>query len=353
VSADVAARAVDPQRIAAGVATLDGQSAFADVLHWRPASLAYGDAGAAVLCAALDAVEPNGGWDRVGHRFLATATAAFHDRDLPLSLFAGTTGVLAAATLLSRGGTRYTGLRRSLATALLPTLARATAAENGDESDYDVVAGMSGWTAALLLDDDMPADVLAALGTALARLGTDFPKPGLAHGASGPLAALALLLPYVPGVRPALRALADHVRAADVERVTWCTGAAGVARALWLAGRALDDAALRARADELALLDIEHRTPTLCHGTAGALLVSALFWWDTGDKRHRAHTAQLCSRLLDAYQPEALFGFRDVEPDGSIVDNPGVLVGAAGIALVLNALTAPRPPVWPRLFLLA
>jgi hypothetical protein len=47
-----------------------------------------------------------------------------------------------------------------------------------------------------------------------------------------------------------------------------------------------------------------------------------------------------------------VFGFRDVEPGGAEVDNPGVLVGAAGIALVLSALTAPRPPAWPRLFLL-
>ncbi|HET6707395.1 lanthionine synthetase LanC family protein, partial [Amycolatopsis sp.] len=198
-----------------------------------------------------------------------------------------------------------------------------------------------------------PAGVLTTFGDALARLGPEFPHPGLAHGASGPLAALALLDRRVPGSRTAIRALADRVAAADFENAGWCAGSAGAARALWLAGRALDDVRLRARAQELALLDTGHRTPAFCHGTAGAVLVSALFWWDTGDERHRAHAARLCTRLLDAYEPDTVFGFRDVEPGGSTVDNPGLLVGAAGIALVLTALTAPRPPAWPRLFLLA
>ncbi|TCO62190.1 lanthionine synthetase LanC family protein [Actinocrispum wychmicini] len=344
---------VDPDRIAAGVAAMAGQSAFADTVRWRPASLACGDVGAAVLCAAFDAADPHGGWDRTGHRFLTAAIAAVDDPDLPLSLFAGSTGVLAAAALLSRGGTRYPGLRSQLGTAVLLALGRSLHEARGDERDYDVVEGLSGWTAALLLDA-APADVLTALGATLAQLGQDFPEPGMAHGAGGPLAALALLhLHRVPGVRPALRALADRLRTAEVAQVSWCTGALGVARALWLAGRALDDAELRAFATDMALADTDYRTPTLCHGTAGALLVSALFWWDTGDERHRVHADRLCTRLLDAYEPASLFGFRDVESLGALVDNPGVLLGAAGVALVLRAVTASRPPAWARLFLLA
>lgn len=352
VSADVAARVTDPQRIATGAAALAEQSAYADLLRWRPASLASGDAGAAVLCATYDATDPAGGWDRTGHRFLAAAVAALDDPDVPLSLFHGATGVLAAATLLSRGGSRYGGLRSQLTAALLPVLRRAAATAGDHESGYDVLSGLSGWTGSLLLDPGTPADLLTELADALARLGPDLPQPGLAHGASGPLAALALLTPRAPGTNAAVRALADRVSSAEVENVTWCAGAVGVARALWLAGRVLDDGSLRARAEELALLDADHRTPTLCHGTAGALLVSALFWWDTGDERHRGHAARLCARLLDSYEPDTVFGFRDVEAGGARVDNPGVLVGAAGIALVLRALTAPRPPAWPRLFLL-
>ncbi|MFF1606995.1 lanthionine synthetase LanC family protein [Amycolatopsis sp. NPDC058278] len=353
MSADVAARAVDPGRIAAGVAALGGQSAFAEEVRWRPVSLAFGDAGTAVLCAALDAADPAAGWDRVGHRFLSAAVTAFDEPDGSLSLFVGGTGVLAAAGLLSRGGTRYAGLRGQLAAALLPTLDRVLATAGAHESGYDVVHGLSGWTAALLLDAGTPTRVLSTFGDALARLGPDFPQPGLAHGASGPLAALALLDRRVPGLRTAIRALANRVATADFENGSWCVGRAGAARALWLAARALDDVRLGERAQELALLDTEHRTPAFCHGTAGALLVSALFWWDTGDERHRTHAARLCTRLLDAYEPDTVFGFRDVEPGGSTVDNPGLLVGAAGIALVLTALTAPRPPAWPRLFLVA
>lgn len=349
VSADVAARAVDPERIAAGAVALAGQSAYAHLLRWRPESVTSGDAGVAVLCAALDAADPAGGWDHAGHRFLSSAVAAFDAPDQPLSLFAGTTGVLAAATLLSRGGTRYLGLRGQLTAALLSTLHHAAATTG----EHDLISGLSGWTAAFLLDPEAPTGALDVLGGALGRLGADHPQSGMAHGASGPLAALALLYQRLPGARTALCALADRVYDADVENVTWCAGALGAARALWLAGRALDDARLCARAEELALLDTEHRTPTFCHGTAGALLVSTLFWWDTGDERHRVHAARLCARLLDAYEPDSVFGFRDVEPGGAAVDNPGVLVGAAGIAMVLSALTTPRPPAWARLFLLA
>jgi len=352
VSADVAARAVDPERIAAGVAALADQSAFADVLPWRPMSLAAGDAGAAVLCAAMDDADPTGGWDRTGHRFLTSAVASCEEPAGSLSLFLGASGVLAAATLLSRGGSRYAGLRAQLMAALLPSISRAAGTAGDHGSGYDVVTGLSGWTGALLLDPGTPVAALDVLAGALARVGADLPQPGIAHGASGPLAALTLLARRTPGRRAAIRALADRVYAAEVENVTWCTGAVGAARALWLAGRAIDDDLLCGRAEELALFDAEHRTPNLCHGTAGALLVSALFWWDTGAERHRAHAVRLCTRLLAAYEPDSVFGFRDVEPGGAEVDNPGVLVGAAGIALVLSALTAPRPPAWPRLFLL-
>lgn len=365
VAADVAARVVDPQRIATGVATLGAHTAFPSILRWRPGSVALGDAGAAVVCAALDGVDPGVGWDRAGHAFLSSAVAALDDGDLPLSLFAGSVGVSAAATLLSRGGLRYAGLRASLDAHVLPAVTHAARdirfADGLDESGYDLVAGLSGWAAGLLLrpDPDTARTALAEIGETLVGLGVEYPEPGLAHGAAGPLATLALLHLRAPGLVPgaeqAVRALGDRLSADRPTTRAWCSGTPGVARALWLAGAALHDSGLRKAALDLALdhSGSAHRTPTLCHGTAGALLATAHFWWDTADPAFRADAALLCERLLEAYQPDSLFGFRDVESTGIPVDNGGVLVGAAGVALTLLALDAPCPPAWTRLFLLS
>ncbi|WP_436499247.1 lanthionine synthetase LanC family protein [Actinokineospora sp. HUAS TT18] len=361
MAAEVAARAVDPDRIAAGVAALGAHSAFPDVLRWRPGSLALGDAGAAALCAVFDQADPSAGWDRTGHHHLAAAVSAMDDPALPLSLFAGASGIAAAASLLSRGGQRYSTLRAGLDAVLLPGVIRSAAAARGqDQPDFDLIAGMAGWTAALLLRPDFePARAaLAAVGTAMVDI-ADYPEPGLAHGAAGPLAALALLHIHaaglVPGVPAAIRALGARVAEAEVATQTWCTGSLGISRALWLAGTALPDTGFRAAAVDLAVDRPEpvHRSPTLCHGTAGALLVAALFWWDTGDQRFREQAVGLGERLLEAHRPDSVFGFHDVESTGIAVDNPGVLVGSAGVAMVLLAVAGCRPPGWTRLFLLS
>jgi hypothetical protein len=284
------------------------------------------------------------------------------DPALPLSLFAGACGVAAAATLLSRGGQRYTTLRAGLDTVVLPAVTQAASGvHGGDESDHDLIAGLAGWAAAVLVRPDFePArGALAAIGAALVALGADHAEAGLAHGAAGPLAALALLHTHatelVPGVPAAIRGLGARVAAAEVTSQTWCTGTLGVARALWLAGTALPDTDFRTVAVDLALDRPEsvHRSPTLCHGTAGALLVAVHFWWNTGDQRFREQAVERCERLLEAYEPDSLFGFHDVETTGIAVDNPGVLVGSAGVAMALSATTAARPPAWTRLFLLS
>ena len=129
----------------------------------------------------------------------------------------------------------------------------------------------------------------------------------------------------------------------------------GTARALWLAGTALDEPRyLRAALDTMAAaptggLD----SPTLCHGTAGLLLLTAGFAVGTGQPRWRAAAATQTDELLDRYDPASLFGYRDVEPAGNQVDNPGLLWGAAGVALALLALADVEAPAWTRLFLLS
>jgi lantibiotic biosynthesis protein len=58
-------------------------------------------------------------------------------------------------------------------------------------------------------------------------------------------------------------------------------------------------------------------------------------------------------QLMDAYEPGSLLGYRNLEPGGGRIDQPGLLDGASGVALVLLAAATPVEPVWDRLFLLS
>jgi lantibiotic biosynthesis protein len=211
---------------------------------------------------------------------------------------------------------------------------------------------------------------------------------GLAHGIPGPLAALALALAQgaaVDGLEeavaqaarwltshrcddrwgvnwPTMVTLPDVRQGADApSRAAWCYGAPGLARAMWLAGAALGDDGLSALAVEAmervydrppAVRQIE--SPTFCHGVAGLLQVTLRFRHDTGLALFADAAADLVDELLDAFEPESsLLGFRNVEPGGARIDQPGLLDGAPGVALALLAAATPVEPTWDRLFLLA
>jgi hypothetical protein len=133
-----------------------------------------------------------------------------------------------------------------------------------------------------------------------------------------------------------------------------------VARALWLAGTALEDEALTGLAVE-AMAAVYRRpvrvrhidSPTFCHGVSGLLQITLRFGHDTGLPVFTDAAVALTGQLLDAYEPDSLLGFRGVEPDGTRVDQPGLLDGAAGVALVLLAAATGAEPGWDRMFLLA
>ena len=215
---------------------------------------------------------------------------------------------------------------------------------------------------------------------------------GLAHGIPGPLALMALALSYgivVPGVEEAIDRLVDWLvehRADDrwgvnwpyavsltseglpndtasadpSSRAAWCYGAPGVARALWLAGVGRDRAEWRDLAVE-AMQSVYRRpitarqidSPTFCHGVAGLLQITLRFANDTRLPVFAEAAASLAEGLLSAYEPESLLGYRNWEPGGTRVDQPGLLDGAPGVLLVLLAASSYVEPSWDRAFLLS
>jgi hypothetical protein len=193
---------------------------------------------------------------------------------------------------------------------------------------------------------------------------------GLAHGIPSVLAFLSLALLRgieVPGQKEALIRIVSWIRTKSYPyrnatywpaRVSWeeevlqapvcptlvldgwCYGVPGIARSLFLAGRALGDQELR-RFAEKSFLEVFTRTPeewglaspTVCHGLAGLLAITRAMVHDGVNAAPQAEN--LTNRLLAFYQPEAPFGFKDHDPVE--MDKIGVLDGAVGVALSLLA----------------
>jgi hypothetical protein len=151
-------------------------------------------------------------------------------------------------------------------------------------------------------------------------------------------------------------------RPPEIERPSWCHGSPGVARALYLAGSALGEAAWGAAARE-ALLAVFRRPreswrmdePGLCHGRAGLLRITQRLSEDLGDDELEAEATKLAASLVDAFDPDSAFGYPYRDPHRGLTDGPGFLEGAAGTALALHSYARPNAaaPAWDAALLLS
>ncbi|MFG2140742.1 lanthionine synthetase LanC family protein [Streptomyces sp. NPDC048650] len=333
------------------------------------------------------------------------------------SLFHGSGGLLAAVKLAGRGGQKYERAERALTAAMCARVDTVCAVadeqiasgEGMEGSVHDLVSGVTGWAAALSLIADPVADLavqrlLKTLVDLVRRDGDGFPMYtgpaflvetarlrapsghidcGVAHGVSGTVGLLAaigpryrasltdlepvladaagwlsaLLTPGARGPRPparlGLRGETSLPTPPEDVPAAWCYGAAGMARAVWLAGRALDDRRLRDSAVH-ALSDLHlpagHRLreASLCHGLAGLLMITWLVAQESGDSRLRRSAISLLDQLLDSYDEESVLGYRTVRA-GVEFNDPGFISGTAGILALFNAVNSGRPPGWGRL----
>lgn len=212
---------------------------------------------------------------------------------------------------------------------------------------------------------------------------------GLSHGVPGPLALLSLasIEGFAhPNLNEAISKLAEWLIANQVPdvagpnwpsvvaqsmdgtrylrirspRAAWCYGAPGVASALRLAGVALNNHDFCALAVEAftaifnrSRVQIPETAPGFCHGTTG-LLHMAWHLAAQEDSADLKHDAKLLLKAFLARADESLpFFYRDSAIDGSLVDHPGLLDGAAGIAIVLASIGTGTPPIFERAYLLS
>ncbi|MGH3901617.1 MAG: lanthionine synthetase C family protein [Pseudonocardiaceae bacterium] len=210
----------------------------------------------------------------------------------------------------------------------------------------------------------------------------DAANTGLAHGIAGPLAFLAAChlagrgsARQAEAIRAAARWLLrwrtgdgwpPQITADDLagtatapstrgRRDAWCYGAPGIGVALLAAGHALNYPDLigagRASVDALAARPGTWDTegPTLCHGSAGVLLCA-----DVTGSTTTADAA--LKELTGQYDPRLPFFFQHRD-HGQATNEPGLLVGAAGIALTLadrsELATYWAPTAWTAALLLA
>ncbi|GAA2731482.1 lanthionine synthetase C family protein [Actinocorallia aurantiaca] len=267
-------------------------------------------------------------------------------------------------------------------------------------ADYDLFKGLTG-LGALLLVRTPGSEVFGGILTYLTRLtrprtldglqvpgwwvdhhpDTALPTPGghanlgMAHGAAGILALLALAARAghtVNGQREAIESLTDffdrwrqdsadgpwwpqwltrddlrtglltsHTRSG---RPSWCYGAIGIARALQLAAEATGQESNRKTAETALAANLADRhldrldTPGLCHGLAGVYQTA---YRAARDARHPS----IAERL------PALAARLAALPEGG---SDGMLTGAAGIALVTETARHNAPPVsdWDRCLLI-
>lgn len=140
----------------------------------------------------------------------------------------------------------------------------------------------------------------------------------------------------------------------------WCHGNYAIARAVWLAGKALHDRSLcKVAIDSVLQIGQSMRRqpavtigPSLCHGLAGMLQICCHFASNTGEPSIVEDALFLLDQLLCLFEPKRPFGYRAYEPEFIRVDTPWLLEGASGVALALLTAITPSCPTWSRILLL-
>jgi hypothetical protein len=217
---------------------------------------------------------------------------------------------------------------------------------------------------------------------------------GLAHGVPGVIALLGQVCTIsdkrLRGTRQKARALLDgavawllaqepadrsqsfaHIVAKGVapksSRLAWCYGDLGIAVALLQAARGARDASWEREALRIARRCAERPTEKsgvvdcgLCHGAAGVGHLFNRLYLATGDETFKDAARFWFGRTLDMRRPKAsIAGFpaREFDPDRPDqirwVAQPGILTGAAGVALALLAAVTNIDPAWDRMLLVS
>ncbi|WP_107839080.1 lanthionine synthetase C family protein [Metasolibacillus meyeri] len=138
----------------------------------------------------------------------------------------------------------------------------------------------------------------------------------------------------------------------------WCYGTPGVARTLWLSGRALNNERYKKFAlttfkglAKYPFEDLRLTSPTFCHGVSGVLHLTFLMYLETKDEELYQFIQVLKVKLANFYNPKNPLGFYDIDHNGKEALSLGVLEGISGIIATLSAVEQGEKPSWSSLFM--
>jgi lantibiotic modifying enzyme len=146
-------------------------------------------------------------------------------------------------------------------------------------------------------------------------------------------------------------------------RLAWCYGDLGIAPVLLAASTATGNDAWRREAIELGLVaaarsleDSGVQDPGLCHGAAGAGHIFNRLYQATGHPVMLATAQRWFGEALAQWNMRpGIGGFSALAlgagGEAEWVDDAGLLEGAAGVALALQAASTPVEPKWDRMLL--
>jgi lantibiotic modifying enzyme len=374
------------------------------------ASLSGGSAGLAILCAYLSRAALDD--DVNAPQFLAHAVNAVSAQPMDASLFGGFTGIAwAAAHLQGQLLDPEDDCNEGIDEALKAYLERSPW-----HDDYDLIVGLVGMGVYAI--ERLPrAPAVACLEHVVERLdelaersvnGVTWLSPpeflpewqrtlcpngyynlGLAHGVPGVIALLGQAC--ASGVAPQrARPLLDDAVAwllqqrltdskessfsswtapgikRDECRLAWCYGDAGVAAALLVAARCVNEAEWEREALAIARRAAARKPESagvkdagLCHGSAGLGHIFNRLFQATSEASFRETARYWFEQTLELRRPgQGIAGFsahRAASDDQEEYwkDEVGILEGAAGIALALLAAATHIEPAWDRMLLVS
>ena len=376
------------------------------------ASLGGGHAGLAILYAYLDLAQPEEDYDETAVQFLQRAINALSASAMWPSLYGGFTGIAWAVEHLKGRliDPEDEGTNEEIDEAL-----KEYVSHSPWNDDYDLINGLVGFGVYALERKPASASAIACLERIVERLNetaernadgvTWLTRPyllsewerkqcpdgyynlGLAHGVPGVVALLGGVCAAGVAVEQA-RSLLDGAvvwllrqrrgdgalssfshRTAEIEeddcRLAWCYGDAGVAAALLVAARCVNEEewerealaiATRAAAREPESAGV--KDAGLCHGAAGLGHIFNRLFQATGEEVFREAARYWFERTIEMkLTGQGIAGFSVFMPgeDGTErwVDEPGLLMGAAGIALALLAAVTDIEPQWDRMLLVS
>jgi lantibiotic biosynthesis protein len=307
-----------------------------------------------------------------------------------IALFDGMSGLLVVLQCLARSGGEYASARARIVADIerdLVPLLRSGAYPMRVARETDLISGLSG-TLLALAREPSAAGLRHAIAAFLGELVRDVrANPdgadrgdadgalnlGVSHGLAGILAALCSVPEAerdAEAIAAAAGVLVDSARDSDgglawtsrrtsdphapFARVAWCYGAPGISHALLRAAEATSDRRYRdaalaglARVASLERSRWGAEDFALCHGLAGIALSAGACAVATGDDTAARFAAGLVDEIVDAFDEQLPYGYGAVaRPSGEHADAPGLLTGAAGVALALLTLAGANDGAW-------